>query len=140
MADMPTASQVAANTRTWQTWLNSARNPRTARPLVVDGRWGPLTLAAYQAWHEWFNRTPAGVQGTNGPFQGRAPLALVWQNVPIPRPTPPGPPRHPNPLPPIFPGGGAMDKPPIWKEPWFWFTAAAAFVLISAFRSKKKKR
>jgi hypothetical protein len=94
-------------------------NANGARPLlVVDGKCGPLTWAA---WQKYIG-------------------ALVVEKVGSPD-TRPGP-LPPVPMPMPRPGPAPIDiyseKPPIWREPWFWFVAASAFVLIIAFKSKKR--
>ena len=109
-----------------QTFLNSeiAKGNRAlsgVRSLVVDGKCGPLTWAA---WNKYITAL-AAEKGLPPP--GSKPPVIL-----------PFPPQR---VPPIIDkyGGYPDGKPPIYKEPWFWFVAASALVLIIALRSGKRR-
>jgi len=93
---------------------------RGMKPLVVDGKCGPLTYAAWLKYSgsEWEEKV-----GSPDTRPGLLP------QVPAPSP---------------WPEPGSRDtknneEKPMMQEPWFWFVAVSlGVVLIIALRSKKR--
>jgi len=96
----------------FQTWLNRNMAPGQTK-LVVDGKCGPLTWAAWQ-------RQAAGE------------LEAAGLPKPIPRPRPKFPPPYPGPLP-----SQIFQPEPIYKQKWFMI-AAAGLILLLLLRRKKR--